>query len=614
MSAELSGSLDNALAAQAPEFEDKLIFNLEISTSLSPRPVILSGHNVVRFEVDLRRSGFTGEVCFNVDDRTEMASEERDLLVTMFQSPQLLKIRLGMRPRFADQDLTVPPEPVEVNGIVLERALCDRATRLGSGAVTSYRQYFVRFADPAQALWRQHFPCALYTNTSLQDVIERNRIAQHMTIRYVDPTLAQIEQMIFLGLSSSNRPSERASFYDLLMWRLELSQRTWIYDYKLKTYEIHRIKLPPVPFDICADDLEEILTFYPAVPRHQEALLNDYTEQIQNRIVPPADPLLTQNQVIGVRHDRFHNTPIQAEFEQAFLKRVPLLKVPQPEFLLQYLCFPTKPFPPGVGVDFKADILDYEAEDVAVPQEALRESCRVFRILIAGRTLDTDVRLVYDGLVPAHVACRVTAWLESASNPALRLPDYVLPKYPLYIEGKIVSEIGAPLEETYQFYPDQVNSLPEYKVRIPQWDNQIITLPFNPNMQPGQFYFPAYKHERVLVSMYFDQARIKRFLDWRIMAQLPLESQGDHLLLGKTPLDRTSVRHTYQNLNPVFEIERLHSQGSFDTQLIKLAEGNLLLQVGTPMSTAPPGMPSHGTTTSGTDPAGAGGRNGPRNP
>src|SRR5262249_1778939 len=112
-----------------------------------------------------------------------------------------------------------------------------------------------------------------------------------------------------------------------------------------------------------------------------------------------------------------------------------------------------------------------------------------------------------------------------------------------------------------------------------------------PNMDPGHFYFPAYKNERVLVTFYYDKAYLKRFLDWRPTAQLPLETQGDHLLLGKTPVNRTSVRHTYENQQPVFEIERLYSQGGFDTQTIKMAQGTVMVTVGTPLGAPPPGVP-----------------------
>ena len=114
---------------------------------------------------------------------------------------------------------------------------------------------------------------------------------------------------------------------------------------------------------------------------------------------------------------------------------------------------------------------------------------------------------------------------------------------------------------------------------IPLWKNQIITTPFNPNTLPGQFYFPAYKYERVLVDMYYDRAMISQFREWRATAQVPQATQGDQLLLGKTPVNRTSVQHFYESERPVFEIERLNL---FDSELVKIAEGNLLLQVGTP--------------------------------
>lgn len=563
--------LETALLGEAPIYKDGLIVRLELSSVLAPTPVLLSGHNLRHFELDLRSYGFSGELSFLVSDDIALRSTDLDDLLALFRAPDLIKLRLTLQPSRADQEINIAPPPLELNGLVLERAMTEHVADLGNAPV-SYRHYYVRFADAAQALWRQHFPCELFTQKSLRDVIEAHR-STHIVIEYPDLDVTRVCPMIFLGCDAEHRGGERASFYDLLMWRLDEMGKVLVYDYTRKVYQIHGAKPTPLPFDIIPHDVERIVTYYPDYPRYQKNVVNDFVESTQNRLV---DNL---KKVMLVRQDHLFNTEILSEFEQEVQRRTRAFLMPQPTFLVHYHAFPTKPYAPNVGVDWNLDLLDFAAEDIAIPLEAKAGLCRVYRMQISGRSDETDVRMVYDGLVPATFHLRTTVLLEQATDRELRLPAYTLPRYPVAIEGRVVSEAGAAIDETYQFYPDAVNRLPKYKVMIPLWANQIITTPYNPNTLPGQFYFPAYKYERILVDLYFDRAMIREFREWRATAQLPLESQGDQLLLGKTPINRTSLSHFYENERPVFEIERLNQ---LDSELVKIAEGNLLLQVGIP--------------------------------
>jgi len=65
-------------------------------------------------------------------------------------------------------------------------------------------------------------------------------------------------------------------------------------------------------------------------------------------------------------------------------------------------------------------------------------------------------------------------------------------------------------------------------------------------------------------------------LDWRGEARVPLAGQGQHLFLGKTGKNNTSVLHDYQAEKPVFRILRTNQS---DTSFFKLEEGKLTLRV-----------------------------------
>ncbi len=79
----------------------------------------------------------------------------------------------------------------------------------------------------------------------------------------------------------------------------------------------------------------------------------------------------------------------------------------------------------------------------------------------------------------------------------------------------------------------------------------------------------------MLVALDFHSGRIERFLDWRPGARLPMDTQGNHILFGKTADSRTSVQHTYVDNKPELNIKRTSDK---DTEMIKMVEGNLILE------------------------------------
>jgi hypothetical protein len=99
--------------------------------------------------------------------------------------------------------------------------------------------------------------------------------------------------------------------------------------------------------------------------------------------------------------------------------------------------------------------------------------------------------------------------------------------------------------------------------------------PFEPNFFIGHFYFPDYKKSRVLVALDFHSARIERFLNWRGGARLPMDSQGNHMLLGKSEKSQASLKHVYVDDKPVLEMKRTSGK---DSEMIKMIEGSLILE------------------------------------
>ena len=150
-----------------------------------------------------------------------------------------------------------------------------------------------------------------------------------------------------------------------------------------------------------------------------------------------------------------------------------------------------------------------------------------------------------------------------------------MPSFPILVEGKIVSEQGEENAETYQIYQDATTSQDQYKIKIPLWANQMVPVLFEPVFFSGHFYFPAFKNARVLVSLGLHSARIHRFLDWRAGARLPMDSQGNKLLMGQTASSQTAMSHSLVDTKPVFKVQRISDK---DLEIITMSEGSLLLQ------------------------------------
>ena len=91
----------------------------------------------------------------------------------------------------------------------------------------------------------------------------------------------------------------------------------------------------------------------------------------------------------------------------------------------------------------------------------------------------------------------------------------------------------------------------------------------------GQFYFPPYKNQQVLVNLWMGSASIDSYLDWLSYATLPMSGQGNAIVLGQSSTSQTSITHTYTNSIPQLNINR---QQSTDTETISIGEGFILLQ------------------------------------
>ena len=296
------------------------------------------------------------------------------------------------------------------------------------------------------------------------------------------------------------------------------------------------------------------------MPRHVPQIKNSYTEAANTTTLANPDA------ASGVFHDVLLRTSIANRVtDRATLEKSRPL-APTRELHLSFGRFPTQAPMPNTVFELSA----VEEGPLSTPAEF-----RVTELDLAATALDDGVEANY-GEPATRFELSVDARLEAKEERRVRLPAFTAPQFPGFLEGKVVSEVGAEDELTYETYSDADTSADHYQVRIPLFQDQIVSAPYDPYSGAGTLYLPLYKGERVLMAFEFDRARVRELLDWRGEARVPLAGQGQHLFLGKTAKNNTSVLHDYQAEKPVFRILRTNQS---DTSFFKLEEGKLTLRV-----------------------------------
>ncbi|WP_395833403.1 hypothetical protein [Cystobacter fuscus] len=539
-------------------FEDRLSVSLTLTVEGTAHEVIAG--SIKRVALELFSWGLQGEVEFLLMDNHAQGGQNKDALLASFLKPDLIEITLGIKAILPQASARAEPTELKVKGFVTDKSLVEDAITTGDSNLILHRRYGIRFQDAAQLLWRQHHPTALYTGKTVKDVLEAHK-GEKIDLSYDwDAGLGSSHPVLFLGLA----PQDGASFYDWVMWYVHGHAGVFTHDYTTHGYKFAGAKdTSGTPLTLNALHLSGMEVLMPEVIRHDVTVLNATAVSPQTQAVPHT------HAVQGIRHDVLLCTPISDEVQARVDLETARLKPRESEVELTWRSFPEKAVAPGALVKLPANDA-WSAAGVTKD-----EVFRVRSLHLYGEVADEDQEEVY-GEDYALLTLSLSTRLERKTEAHVELPAWQPPVYPRYVEGLVVSEQGGDGDETWQAYTDPDTSVEGYKVKLPLFEDQIVPAPFNPNLLPGHFYFPAYKGERVLVGLDFQRAWIKRFLDWRAGARMPQAGQGVQLLVGKTPENGTALKHYYTEDKPVFLMQRTHDK---DTQKIQLNEGTLLIQV-----------------------------------
>ncbi len=557
---------------EAPSFGESLA--LELKLTIAGTVVTVPGAQIKHVSFDLTAWGFDAEVDFWLSEERE-AEGVLDELYTPFKGKDLIEVELKVKSAFAPDP---PPDPIILKGIVREKRLHERVLTDSRQEVTSrpvlLRQYGIRFQDPMQALWRQHFPCALFVDSTMQAILDAHK-GQKITLAYDWDKLTAQRPILFLGLGDERN---EASFYDLLVWFVHERYGVLTYDSQVTSYKIAGVKeAVSQTLKVDWEDVARMDVVFPETSRAAVRVLNSYTE------VPKNQEIANAQAVTGIRRDILHRTQVAAHFTARTTLETAKLKHAEPEVHLAFKRIPHTTFRTGKAVDFTSD--EWSADLYAKEKKYRVREVR-FR---AGA--EVEEATAAPGPAQAGYRCTLTAALEDSTDEVVRLPAFKRPFYPVPVEGKVVSEQGEAAQETYQIYTSSTTSVDQYKIAVLLFaasaettvatdtaGSRKVVVDFDPNTMPGHFYFPYFKDARVLLAMGFETARIKRFLDWRPGGRLPMDGQGNHILLGKIgseQKDRTSMSHVYEDAKPVLTVKRILEN---DTEMLQLKEGTIIIQ------------------------------------
>ncbi len=538
---------------------------LEISLSLeiSGKLCEIPGGNVQLFELDLYPYGFRGRVGFGVLlDATEV-----DELFEPFITHDLITVQFQVNR--TDDLLDDSPKPVSVKGLVTEKSMRETEYKEVKKEKVLCRYYEVWFQDGPSMLWRQHYPVALYTEKTIADVV-KEQVAENILFEIEKGILEDMPDMVFLGLE---KRIEGPCFYDFLMWLSWFRSVVPVYDYEAQKLKLIKTKKDAdltgeVDNFLYPNEVDDILIQFPETVRHDTRLLNAYFDpEMAQTIDKFQDQKLDYSQAAeGITQDIVLRTPREEDLDKRKELETNIFNLFEEKLLFEMDQFPSRTC--LIGYMLKLDE-NHWAKDRFI----FGKKYRVYEIHMSGKAEDENLSGNYNNEY-AKYNMEMSIRLEPETCPQIHFPTFKSPNYPVFVEGKIVSEVGEETDKTYQFYNNDTTSQDEYTVYVPLWDLNIKA-PFVPGIFTGHFYFPAFRDARVLLALYFDHAEILRFLDWGQGSRLPMDTQGNHILFGKNADSQTSMRHVYDNGKPELTIERTSDK---DTELIQIKEETIIIQ------------------------------------
>ncbi|GMV40040.1 MAG: hypothetical protein AMXMBFR64_17560 [Myxococcales bacterium] len=526
---------------------DRLSIGVELT--IGSDVFAIPGGNVRACDLRLRLWGLDGSVTFVVH-----GEEAEDALLPRFVTPDRADVRLTLNGEFPLVD--TQPEPLVVRALATSRAVREFAFADVSGTPVLTREYTVHFTDPAQVLWRQHFPAVLRAEATVADVVGEQAVGG-LKLNIEMASAGVTHHVVCLPLDASRG----TSFYDLLVDWVDGAGGHLLLDHDTGEYSLRDRKPGGTARTVRGTEVGRATLRLPATRRSKARVHNGAAEQ-------PATVEVAQDQAVeGVTEDHLVITPLSVTLDDRVELETTRLRLRAPELSVVYSTWPSVPFAPGRPVSLAQEWL----AGAAWPRG---KAFRVLSVDLRAEATDPLESRDRDTTARTYTLDLASVW-ESAADLSTHLPPRAEPPEPLLVEGKVVCDGGQPGDRIYAVHEDPDTGEWFYEVLVPLW-NQEVRAPFRPSVMRGHFYAPLTKDERVLVRLDLHGAEIVRTLQWTAGVQLPLETQGNRILFGKNAADETALEHVYVDDKPVWTVRRVRGA---DGETLQMEEGLLFMEV-----------------------------------
>ena len=513
-------------------FSDQL--KLSITLAVGGETFVIPAGSVRALRVDARAHGFDASVSFIVSSEDP---EDPDTFFPRFSSNDRIDLTLSLLVRPLEDPENASDRALSFAGIAVERRLVETVSRSIDGQPMYERLYEIDLVDPLLALWSEHRPVDLIVDACMRDALERHKPAG-LELTYDFARLDDKQDVLFVPLPGDRSPS----FYDFFIGFLAETHGVLERSAKTGSYRIGKKKsriLQPIVLD---HETLDALDIAPSEPRrHKTRVLNHYADGKKT------ETLANDLAVRGVFRDVVAYTRVPVPFDRRVALEKARTRPGEHTIRATFKQCPSVLCPPGQGIELDTS--------VGESRYASKKTYRVITFSISARPEPEQEQETELGDEVARFELDLHVTAELASDLTPRLPRHAPTNEPVCIEGRVLSASGGDDDRTWFAAASDANGIWQLRCKIPLFNVDVV-VPFEPGHDPGHFFFPPYKGQRVLVAFERDGARIDRYLDWAPNARTPMAAQGNRLALGYRDGNGTTLDHAYVDGKPVLTLER----------------------------------------------------------
>lgn len=527
-----------------------------LTLALGERSVVIAAGGITRVSVRATAHDFEADVAFRVALDTD-----EDPVFEGFVGALPLTATLSVASCLLD-GTDEQARPMVLRGVVVDRVFSEQPSEDLEGAPVVGRSYRVTITDPARAYWSTHRPVELTAATTMKDVLERHK-APGMTLVHDWGALTEKHAMLCVAAGADGP----AAFLDFVWWFVDARGGVIEHDAATNTYRFGGEKTrPSTPAPLEREQVARVRLAPPRPPRHGVRVRN------ASSISPATTPVANARAASGVWVDPLvrHDAPTTVE-RRAKLE-ADRLRAPGHELTVTFARCPPHLHEPGAFFTAGPEWSD-KLRWVGKPHRLVRVELTARSAPPEGEAA-SEVEVASDDETASYEVELVWG-LELASSVERRPPPYVEPRYPVEVEGKVVSVAGDDDDRTWMALSSDDGSVYDVAVRVPLWNTQV-TCALRPGDAPGHWFSPPYKAQRALVRLWFDRAELAGFLDWAAGARGPQAAQGERVVMGMRGDDGAVIEHEYVDAKPAFTIGRAFGN---DLQSIEVTEGQVRIEV-----------------------------------